>query len=91
LRDGPLRRLGQAGSGLGWWASGMGFGLGCFGFEFSFSFYFFSFLNLIQTNLTQMNPNLKFEFTQALKQIKQNVHQHECNNKVLTLDKILII
>ena len=32
----------------------------------------------------------EFEFTQALKQIKQKVHQHECNNKGLTLDKILI-
>ena len=72
LRDGPLRRLGQAGSGLGWWASGMGFGLGCFGFGFSFSFYFFSFLNLIQTKF-----EFKYKFEFKPHPIK-SMHQHEC-------------
>ena len=49
-----------------------------------------SFLFLIQTNLTQMNPNLNLNSLKHSNKLNKNVHQHECNNKVSTLDKILI-
>ena len=70
LRDGPLRRLGQAES-------------GCFGYCWadrvwvSFYFYFyFSFLFLIQT---KFEFKYKFEFKQHS---SKNMHQHECNTKI---------
>ena len=70
LRDGLLRRLGQAGS-------------GCFGYCWadrvwvSFYFYFyFSFLFLIQT---KFEFKYKFEFKQHS---SKNMHQHECNTKI---------
>ena len=80
LRDGPLRRLGQAGSGLG-------FILGLV-FLFWVGLVFFSISFPIQTNSTNiyLNSKLNLNSTLTLKQIKQ-MHQHECNNNFLNLDK----
>jgi len=80
------RELGLAGegkSGPGWaqvegWAA--------IGFLLSY-FYFFSFSISNQTNLGEIK--FKFEFTTSTQTTKA-MHQHECINKVLTLDKILI-
>ena len=64
----------------GSWA-GLLLGFGLVGVSSSFSF-------LIQTNLTQMNPNLNLNSLKHSNKLNnQNVHQHEYNNKVLTYDK----
>ena len=47
------------------------------------------FLFLIQSNTKLGEFKFKFEFTTSTQTTKA-MHQHECINKVLTLDKILI-
>ena len=80
--------VGRAGRGPGVERKGLepagllpGFGLLWVGF----SPMFFSISN--KTNLGEIK--FKFEFTTST-QTRKAMHQHECINKVLTLDKILI-
>jgi hypothetical protein len=68
------------------WASRVGFGTKL-GWVLSFiSPVHFSFLFLIQTTQILIEFKFQFEFKPST-QAKRTMHQHECNNKFLNLDK----
>ena len=56
---------------------------------FLVSFPLFLFYFLFQTPLNLFEFKFKFEFNPNT-QTNKLMHQHECNNKILALDKILI-